>query len=128
MNVSRRLAQLSVFLLVSSLVPAQQPESTTSPAPAQQSTPTVPAPGTPPSTAPNGQAAALPSATNTIRTTARLVILDAVVVDKKGNAVPDLTREQFQVKEDGADQAVLNFTPPGRYNASADMTIDSTAA
>ena len=105
--------------------PPPLPAAQTTPAPAQGATP-APAQGATP-LAPNGQVAAPATAANTIRTTARLVILDAVVVDKNGNAVPDLTREQFQVQEDGAAQTVLNFTPPGRFTPSPDVTIDSTA-
>ncbi len=96
----------------------QQPAATPSPAIQMQ--------GTSP-TAPNGQAAAPPTATNTIRTNARLVVLDAVVVDKKGNAITNLSRDQFHIQEDGADQTMLNFTPPGRYTPTPDLTIDSTA-
>ncbi len=50
-----------------------------------------------------------------------------MVVDKKGNAVKDLTKEQFQVQEDDADQSVINFTAPGHFTPPADAIIDSTA-
>ena len=75
--------------------------------------------GTPPVTAPN--------AGNTIRVNARLVILDMVVVDRQGNPVTSLTRDDFHVQEDGADQTVQNFEVPGRFTPSPDVTIDSTA-
>ncbi len=96
----------------------QQPSAPSSPNTQEP----VPAPQNP-----SGQAAAPATAANTIRATARLVILDAVVVDKKGNPVTDLTREQIHIKEDGADQTLLNFTPPGRFTPTPDLTIDSTA-
>ncbi len=70
---------------------------------------------------------AAPTPANTIRVTSRLVVLDAVTVDQQGNAVTGLTREQFQVKEDGDDQTIINFTPPGRYTPPPEVTIDSTA-
>ncbi len=133
----RRCLLLFALLPVTAL--AQQPESPSA-APAAQSSQTPAAtpaqgsqtPGTPPAQtspaiAPNGQAAAAPNAGNTIRTNARLVILDAVVVDKKGNAVPGLTRDQFAIKEDGTDQTLLNFVGPGKYSPPPDATIDSTA-
>ncbi len=68
-----------------------------------------------------------PNAANTIRTNVRLVVLDMVVVDRQGNAVKDLTRNDFHVQEDGAEQAIRNFDTPGTYTPAADLTIDSTA-
>ena len=102
--------------------PAGQPPAASA-TPAPQAAP----PAATPPVAPNGQTAAPATATNTIRTTARLVILDAVVVDKKGTPVTDLKREQFHIQEDGADQTLLNFTPPGQFTPSPDLTINSTA-
>src|SRR5947209_15938196 len=40
---------------------------------------------------------------------ARNVILDAVVTDKKGNAVTGLTRNDFVIREDNAPQEVQSF-------------------
>src|SRR5437899_584278 len=37
------------------------------------------------------------------------VVLDAVVKDKKGHAVKDLTAADFQITEDGASQEVRSF-------------------
>ena len=50
-----------------------------------------------------------------------------VVVDKKGNAVSDLKRDDFHVQEDGADQTIRNFDAPGTFTPPSDATIDSTA-
>lgn len=72
-------------------------------------------------------AATTPNAGNTIRVNARLVVLDMVVVDRKGNPVTNLTRDDFHVQEDGADQTIQNFEMPGRYTPSPNVTIDSTA-
>lgn len=77
--------------------------------------------------APNGGAAAPPTEANTIKTTARLVVLDAVVLDAKGHAVDNIDRGQFRIAEDGAPQTVLNFAAPGRFTPPAEVTIDSTA-
>ena len=93
---------------------------TPSPEPAQ------PGAASPAATGASGQQP-VPNAANTIRVTSRLVVLDAVVVDKQGNAVTGLTRDQFQVKEDGDPQEIRNFDAPGRFTPPADVTIDSTA-
>ena len=130
MRVTFRAVLGLVLVLGPALMTAQQPEPVAPAAPSSAPTPAT-APASPPQAAPpmapNGQTAAPATATNTIRANARLVILDAVVVDKKGNAVTDLTRDQFGIKEDGADQTLLNFSPPGSFIPKADATIDSTA-
>ncbi len=125
MHSALRFAQL---LLIAGplLAGAQTPATPASPSPASPALATGQSPGSVP-TAPNGQSASAPNAANTIRATARLVILDAVVVDKKGNAVKDLTKEQFQIQEDDAEQSVINFTAPGHFTPPVDATIDSTA-
>jgi VWFA-related protein len=45
-----------------------------------------------------------------IRTEARLVLVDAVVTDKKGTYVRDLTAKDFRVWEDGAEQTLKSFS------------------
>lgn len=49
----------------------------------------------------------------TIRTTTRLVTVDVVVTDKKGQPVVDLKPEDFTVEENGKKQKVIIFVPPG---------------
>jgi VWFA-related protein len=44
-----------------------------------------------------------------IRSETRLVLVDAVVVDKKGNYVTDLTQKDFEVLEDNKKQSVKTF-------------------
>src|ERR1700751_4430068 len=48
------------------------------------------------------------------------VEVDVVVTDRQGNLVRDLKKEDFQVLEDGKNQAVTNFTlvdiPIERYD------------
>ena len=45
-----------------------------------------------------------------IRTESRVVLVDAVVTDKKGNYVHDLTQKDFKVYEDNKEQAVSSFS------------------
>jgi VWFA-related protein len=49
----------------------------------------------------------------TIRTNTRLVMVDVVVTDKKGQPVPGLKAEDFTVEENGKRQRVAIFTGPG---------------
>ena len=125
----------SLFVLAFTVFPVLSPAQGTPPAP-DSAPPVSPSQTPPPTSAPAATSPqvspGLPgspgaNATNTIRTTSRLVILDMVVVDKKGNAVSDLKRDDFHVQEDGADQTIRNFDGPGTFTPPADETIDSTA-
>ena len=49
----------------------------------------------------------------TIRANTRLVMVDVVVRDKKGQPVTGLKAEDFTVEENGKKQKVAVFTPPG---------------
>ena len=62
----------------------------------------------------------------TIRRNARIVILDVVVTDRKGNLVKDLKREDFHVTEAKEDQTILNFEETGSHLPDAGATINST--
>jgi VWFA-related protein len=61
----------------------------------------------PPATSP-------PAATNAplpvIKTESRIVLVDAVVTDKKGNYLHDLTQQEFKVYEDNKEQAITSFS------------------
>ncbi len=113
---------------------AQEPSSQPQPAavPPQSSEPTAQpsqaAPGSQPAQVPNGTQ---PTRDNnglyTIQRTARLVVLDAVVTDAKGQIVTDLKRDDFHVTELGEPQTILNFEEAGSHTLSPDITIDSTA-
>jgi VWFA-related protein len=48
--------------------------------------------------------------TPVIRTESRVVLVDAVVTDKKGNYVHDLTQKDFKVYEDNKEQAISSFS------------------
>ena len=45
-----------------------------------------------------------------IKTESRIVLVDAVVTDKKGNYVHDLKQDDFKVYEDNKEQAITSFT------------------
>jgi VWFA-related protein len=107
-------SRFSLVLAIALTASAQQPpapdaasQAAPAPPPAQQPAPQTPA--------------------NTITRNVSLVILDGVVVDKKGNAVTDLKREEFHVTEEDEPQQIRNFEVPGRFTPSPDITIDSTA-
>ena len=51
-----------------------------------------------------------PDSGSVIRTETRLVLVDAVVTDKKGSYVRDLTLKDFKVWDDNKEQAVKNFS------------------
>ena len=125
-------AVLSVLpVLLSAQSAPGQPQAQTPPAPAGTSQPaqTVPTTDTPASPASQGgQPARNPDGTYTIRRTARLVILDVVVTDKKGNVVTGLTRDDFHVTELDQPQTILNFEEAGAHAVTDEMPpINSTA-
>lgn len=69
-----------------------------------------------------------PDGTYTIRRTSRLVILDVVVTDKKGNVVNGLTRDDFHITEMDQPEAILNFEQAGAHAVDAETPeINSTA-
>ncbi len=63
----------------------------------------------------------------TIQQTVRLVVLDMVVTDAKGNVVTNLNRENFHVEEEGQPQEIQNFELAGAHTIDPQLTIDSTA-
>jgi VWFA-related protein len=62
----------------------------------------------------------------TIRRNARLVVLDLVVTDAKGNIVPALKRNEFHVTEANEPQNILNFEASGAHTLDPQLTINST--
>ena len=109
-NWTKHQVPLALALLVlaatPSLLRAQNPELAKPEAPAQQQ---------PVATTP------------VIRTESRVVLVDAVVTDKKGNYVHDLTQKDFKVYEDNKEQAVSSFSfgsdPSGPLNAQKHYMI-----
>jgi VWFA-related protein len=62
-----------------------------------------------------------------IRRNSRIVVLDVVVTDAKGNIVTDLKKDDFSVTEAKEQQTVLNFEAAGAHSLSPEITINSTA-
>jgi VWFA-related protein len=63
----------------------------------------------------------------TLRASTQLVLLDIVVTDKQGKPVRNLSREDFTVLEDGAEQEIASFEPPGQH-APAPVEENARAA
>jgi VWFA-related protein len=63
-----------------------------------------------PSQPPAQQSAAAASDPDVIHVETRLVLVDTVVVDKKGNYIRDLAQKDFKVWEDGKEQAISSFS------------------
>lgn len=59
---------------------------------------------------PNGQTGQGDSSKTIIRAEKRLVLVDAVVTDKKGNYIHDLTAKDFRVWEDNKEQTIESFS------------------
>ena len=55
-------------------------------------------------------AAAPDNGSPTIHAETRLVVVDTVVTDKKGNYIRDLTAKDFKVWEDNKEQPIKNFS------------------
>jgi VWFA-related protein len=62
----------------------------------------------------------------TLRQDTKLVVLDVVVTDKKGNLVPNLKKEDFEVQEDKQPQRIASFEAPGAHALPANVVIHST--
>lgn len=54
----------------------------------------------------------------TIRVSTHLVLVDAVVTDKEGKAIPGLRPEDFEVDENGKAQKISTFMPAGEKTAA----------
>ncbi len=137
-----KLARILLSCLVPALLSAQPPQSgrasasslvtqQTTPAesgtqPAAQPLNTPAQTPTPPVQPPSSSAATL-SADYTLHVTTRLVVLDMVVVDKKGRVVKDLNRDEFKVEEEGQPQTILNFEQAGAHSPDGQLSIESTA-
>jgi VWFA-related protein len=141
------MKKAALLILLTSIalfrLPAQQPETASPPAQPQAASQEPPAQPAPPAQAQPAQPASPaqilapaqpPSAvqpanpsTPTFRITSRLVVLDMVVVDKKGTVVKGLKRNDFQVEEAGQPQTILNFEEAGAHIPKPEITINSTA-
>jgi VWFA-related protein len=63
----------------------------------------------------------------TIHVDARLVVLDVVVVDRKGKSVTGLRREDFRIFEDQQPQTITSFDLPEEVLPAKAVQIHSTA-
>jgi VWFA-related protein len=52
------------------------------------------------------------ASSNTLKLQTQLVVLDVVVTDKAGRVITNLTKDDFQVSENGAVQDIRNFDAP----------------
>src|SRR5579884_1056586 len=59
-----------------------------------------------------------PDSTATLKSEARLVLVDTVVTDKKGNYIHDLTQKDFKVWEDNKEQTIKTFSYESEANPS----------
>jgi VWFA-related protein len=142
MTLARLLSTLLPVLLLPASYAARQTQAVPAPAPptlAQQNAPpeaagqtpaTAVSPASPAQNAqtPNPSSAqGTPNSGYTLHITTRLVVLDMVVVDKKGKVVKDLTRDDFHVEEEGEAQNILNFDQTGVHTPAPELSIESTA-
>ena len=68
---------------------------------------------------PQQQSPQTPAATGpAIKSESRLVLVDVVVTDKKGNYVRDLEQKQFRVWEDNKEQSISTFSSAAEANSS----------
>jgi VWFA-related protein len=75
---------------------------------AQAPAPAKPAAATPPS--PASQIPVAPGGQPTFRVQVDLVTNDVIVRDEKGNFIPDLKKEEFEIYEDGVKQDISSMT------------------
>src|ERR1700722_1242008 len=63
----------------------------------------------------------------TLKVSTRIVVLDVVVTDQKGNLVNNLTRDDFAILEDRAPQTIQSFGPPSSHRMPANVVVNSSA-
>ncbi len=68
------------------------------------------APAEPPKPAASNEGAAATAPLPVIKTESRIVLVDAVVTDKKGNYIRDLQQQEFKVYEDNKEQSITSFS------------------
>ena len=76
--------------------------------------------------APQAASSSSPSAT-VLRATTRLVVVDVVATDSKGEPVPDLTADDFTVLEGGKPQKISGFSFKRGNRATAASGGSNTA-
>jgi VWFA-related protein len=74
------------------------------------------------------------SAVTTLHAASRLILLDVVVTDKRGNPVRNLTKDDFIIREEGDPQVIASFEAPNGHAPvefkggmeSADVAMSAT--
>jgi len=100
-----RLFVLTAFLLLSFSVFAQNPQTT-----------------------PNNSNEQPTADNEIIRISSELVLVDALVLDKDGNQVTNLTAEDFEVLQDGKPQKITNFTYVNNDRSAATQTTSQISS
>jgi VWFA-related protein len=109
MYIHRMSTRNSLSLLTAAAVLFLAPARSSAQAPAQEQA--APAPAAPAEQQPVA----------VIKKESRLVLVDAVVTDKKGNYVHDLTQKDFKIFEDNKEQQVASFS------AGTDIAVQANA-
>jgi VWFA-related protein len=66
--------------------------------------------------------------TTTLKLSTRIVVLDVVVTDKKGNVVTQgLAKDDFTIVEDRVPQTIRSFEPPAEHVMPANVVVNSAA-
>jgi VWFA-related protein len=116
--VSSPVVALTIFCLAASFAVAQQPAPPQSPA--QQATP---------GQKPNDQKPDdSQQPTETLKVNVNVVQLFFNVKDKHGALIPNLTKDDFEIYEDGKPQTVKYFTPETNLPLTLGMLIDSSGS
>lgn len=116
--VSRRVVAMVVLFLAASFMAAQQPAPAQSPA--QQA-----APGQKPEDQKSDDSQ---QPTETLKVNVNIVQLFFNVKDKHGALIPNLTKDDFDIYEDGKQQTVKYFTPETNLPLTLGMLIDSSGS
>ena len=61
-----------------------------------------------------------------VRISSDLVLIDALVLDKSGKQVTDLTADDFEILQDGKTQKITNFTYVNSENPSAPVAVNAS--
>jgi VWFA-related protein len=64
---------------------------------------------------------------NTLQLSTRIIVLDVVVTDKKGNLVNNLSKDDFTIVQDKVPQTIRSFEAPSAHVQPPAVTVHSTA-
>jgi VWFA-related protein len=110
LNISGKSLSVVTVICALSIGTAAQDQKAQAPSkPVEQSQPAAKPPDNPPAPAKPGQNPAS-GQRDVFRTRVDLITTDVIVRDNRGQFVPDLRKEEFEVFEDGVKQDVISFT------------------